>query len=225
MKTQFLTYSVVSLFILTLVSCNPKKYVEDKINETIAEELAGAAMGTDVETSNLSNAENSSGQLDLTVDGKSMSNKIKQPAFQITSNGKDSKDVLIASMLAAQTEDGKGNAIQFGISGDKSALKESMVINFEDVGKEGKVAPTLQIITTGEATDSNPMGMQITVVKTGTLKVVSFSDEEVKFEIDAMGGANTAETHDGKNLVPIKGTIVCKNPVMTFMGVKKAEIF
>jgi hypothetical protein len=225
MKTQILNCFVLSFFILTFVSCNAKKAAEDKINETIAEEVVGTMLGTDVETSNISDAEKATGQLDLTIDGKSISEKLNQPVFQIASGGGESEDVIIASMLSTQTQDNKGNAIQFGISGNKNLLKESMVINFEDVGKEGKVAPTLQIVNTGEPTDSNPLGMQITVVKTGTLKVVSFSDEEVKFEIDAMGGDNTAETHNGKNLVPIKGTIVCKNPIMTFMGVKKSEIF
>ncbi len=226
MKTQFLVYPVLSFFILTLVSCNPKKYVEDKINETIAEEITGAMIGTDVETSNISDTEKATGQVDLTIDGKHLNSKINQPVFQIASGGgKESEKVVIATMLSMQTQDEKESGLQFGISGNKSQLKTSMVINFEDVGKDDKVSPTLQIITTGKATDTNPMGMQIIVVKTGTLKVLSFSDEEVKFEIDAMGGPNTAETHEGKNLVPIKGTITCKYPVMTFMGVKKDEIF
>ena len=67
-------------------------------------------------------------------------------------------------------------------------------------------------------------GIRMVMTKSGTLKVVSFSDDEVVFEVDAMGG-ETADLTDDKNLKSVKGKIVCKSPVMTFIGVKKEDIF
>ena len=97
--------------------------------------------------------------------------------------------------------------------------RKPVVVNFEDTNSDEKVAPIFTIMTMSDE------GMKISVVKKGTLKVVEFSDEKVVLEIDAEGGENNVDTHEGKNLVPVKGTIVCENPMMTYIGVKKGEIF
>ena len=212
MKTQFLTYFVLSFFILAFVSCNPKKAIEERI----AKEMAGAMLGTDVETSNLSNAENASVEIDMKMDGKDIGFEESKPVFNIAAG---SDDQVIVAINFTQELEGKQHTLQLGVNGKKELLKTPLTANFEDVTGEGKVVPIFNIMT---ITDN---GMEMSTVKKGTFKVVEFSDEKVVIEIDAEGGKNTAETHEGKNLIPIKGTIVCKNPIMTFMGVKKEEIF
>ncbi|PIY09767.1 MAG: hypothetical protein COZ18_07335 [Flexibacter sp. CG_4_10_14_3_um_filter_32_15] len=216
MKTQILSYFILSFCVLSFTSCNPKKALEDKINETIAEKMVGAAMGTDVETSNMSNAENASAKVDITMDGKSLDFENTKPIVNIAAGSDD--EVIVAINIVQET-DGKQRTLQLGISGKKDLLKIPLTANFEDATEKGKVVPIFNIMT---ITDN---GIKMSTVKKGTFKVVEFSDEKVVFEIDAEGGENNVETHEGKNLVPVKGTIVCKNPVMTFIGVKKEEIF
>jgi len=216
MKTQILSYFILSFCVLSFTSCNPKKALEDKINETIAEKMVGAAMGTDVETSNMSNAENASAKVDITMDGKSLDFENTKPIVNIAAGSDD--EVIVAINIVQET-DGKQRTLQLGISGKKDLLKIPLTANFEDATEKGKVVPIFNIMT---ITDN---GIKMSTVKKGTFKVVEFSDEKVVFEIVAEGGENNVETHEGKNLVPVKGTIVCKNPVMTFIGVKKEEIF
>ena len=216
MKTQIINFFVLALFMAAFSSCNPKKAIEDKINETIAEEVAGAMLGTDVESSNLSNADKATAKIDVTMDGKSLGFENTKPIFQIAN---DSKDKAIVAMNFMKEKDGQQHNLQLGFTGKKNMIKVPMTVNFEDTNSDEKVAPILTIMTMSDE------GMKISVVKKGTLKVVEFSDEKVVLEIDAEGGENNAETHEGKNLVPIKGTIVCENPMMTYIGVKKDEIF
>ncbi|WP_375558714.1 hypothetical protein ACE193_13280 [Bernardetia sp. OM2101] len=216
MKTQILNCFFLTFFILTFAACNPKKALEDKINETIAEEIVSAGLGTDVETSNISNTENASAKVDITMDGKSLDFENAKPVFNIAAGSND--EVIVAINLVQETE-GKQRTLQLGISGKKELLKQSLTANFENKTSDGKVVPIFNIMT---ITDN---GIKMSTVKKGTFKVVEFSDEKVVLEIDAEGGENNAETHEGKNLVPVKGTIICENPVMTFMGVKKEEVF
>ncbi len=216
MKTQLFPYFVLTFFILVFASCNPKKALEDKINETIAEEVAGAILGTDVETSNISNIEKSTAMIDINIDGQKIDFQKSKPIFNIVS---DSKDNIILALTLVGEKNNKQYSLQFGINAQKELLKLPLVANFGDSQKDGKVAPLFNIT----ALKDKKMGI-ITVVE-GTMKVVEFSDEKVVFEIDAKGGKNNVETHEGKNLFPIKGKIVCKNPVMTLIGVKKEEIF
>ncbi|WP_291721240.1 hypothetical protein [Bernardetia sp.] len=216
MKTQIINFFVLALFMAAFSSCNPKKAIEDKINETIAEEVTGAMLGTDVETSNISNADKATAKIDVTMDGKKLDFKDAKPIFNIAN---DSKDKVIVAINLVQEKDGQQHTLQLGFNGKKSMLKAPMTANFEDTNSDEKVAPLFNLMTISDA------GMKISVVKKGTLKVVEFSDEKVVLEIDAEGGENNVETHEGKNLVPIKGTIVCENPMMTYIGVKKGEIF
>lgn len=216
MKIQIINFFVLAFFMATFSSCNPKKYVEDKINETIAEEVTGAMLGTDVETSNLSNADKATAKIDVTMNGKKIGFENAKPVFHIAN---DSKDKVVVAINFMQEKDGQQHNLQLGFTGKKSMMKAPMTINFEDTNSDEKVAPIFTIMTMDDT------GMKMSIVKKGTLKVVEFSDEKVLLEIDAEGGENNVDTHDGKNLVPVKGTIICKNPMMTYMGVKKDEIF
>jgi len=162
------------------------------------------------------NAENASAKVDITMDGKSLDFENTKPIVNIAAGSDD--EVIVAINIVQET-DGKQRTLQLGISGKKDLLKIPLTANFEDATEKGKVVPIFNIMT---ITDN---GIKMSTVKKGTFKVVEFSDEKVVFEIDAEGGENNVETHEGKNLVPVKGTIVCKNPVMTFIGVKKEEIF
>ncbi|AFM04054.1 hypothetical protein Fleli_1640 [Bernardetia litoralis DSM 6794] len=212
MKTQFVKYFILSFCILSFSSCNPKKAIEEKI----AKEMAGAMLGTDVDMSNIDESKESSVKVDMTMDGKTLDFSNPKSVFNIASGSND--EVIVAINIIQETN-GKQRTLQLGVSGKKSLLKLPLTANFEDVTEDGKVAPIFNIMTISDN------GMKISVAKKGTFKVIGFSDKKVVFEIDAEGGDNTAETHDGKNLVPIKGTIICENPIMTFIGVKKDEIF
>lgn len=215
MKTTLLSYFILSFSIFAFSSCNPKKALEDKINETIAEKVVGTAMGTDVETSNITNADKATAQIGVTIDGNALNFEEAKPIFNIV---KGDKDITMA-LTISETKENAQNAIQIGIIGKPETFKLPLTapITSDDVENQAKAQFNIVYI--------NDKGMEMKVTKSGTLKVVSFSDEEVVFELDAMGGENNVDTHEGKNLVPIKGKIVCKNPVMTFMGLKKDEIF
>lgn len=214
MKTHFLSYFILSFCIVSFSSCNPKKALEDKINETIAEKVVGAAMGTDVETSNLTNAEKASSQIGVTIDGNSLDIKNAIPAFNIVK----SNNSIIMAMTITETKDNAQNAIQISISGNPELFKMPLTSEITNEDKENQLKANFNVMYLTEN------GIRMVMTKSGTLKVVSFSDDEVVFEVDAMGG-ETADLTDDKNLKSVKGKIVCKSPVMTFIGVKKEDIF
>lgn len=220
MKNQFYISIILSSFIFTLFSCNSEKAETESetknINETIAEETVSKVLGTDVETSNISNAKDSSVEIELTMDGKALEFDNQEPVINIAA-GKD--DQVIVAIRFLKEEDGKQHSMQLGLGGKKEFLKLPLTANFKDKKVEQTVVPTFSMMT---MTDT---GMDMSIISKGTLKVVEFSDEKVILEIDAEGGKNTVETLEGKNLVPVKGTISFKNPVMTFIGIKKEEIF
>ena len=215
MKTKILTYSVLSFFILAFASCNPKKAIEDKINETIAEKVAGTMLGTDVESSNLSNAEKATAKIDVKMDGNPIGFENVKPILNIAGGGDDK--AVVAINFVQETE-GQQQTIQIGFSGKKDLFKVPMTANFGD-SQDDKVAPMFNIMMISDA------GMKIQTITKGTLKVVEFSEDKVVLEIDAEGGENNLDTHEGKNLVPVKGTIVCESPMTTYIGIKKEEIF
>jgi hypothetical protein len=64
-------------------------------------------------------------------------------------------------------------------------------------------------------------GLEIKMTNSGAVKVISFSDEEVVFEVDAKG----QELDENKTPFSITGKIVCKNLMATYIGLKKEEIF
>ncbi len=215
MKTQFLSCFILSFFVLTFTSCNPKKALEDKINETIAEEIAGAVMGTNVETSNITNADKATAQIGVTVDGNSLNFEKAQPIFNIVKGN----DGITMVFTLTETKENAQNSIQIGIIGKPELFKSPLTAQITTEDKENELKASFNIMYLNED------GFKMVVTKSGTLKVVSFSDDEVILEIDAMGGENNVETVEGKNLKPIKGKIVCKSPLMTFIGLKKEEIF
>lgn len=216
MKTNLLSCFILAFFILSFSSCNPKKAIEDKINETIAEEIVGAAMGTDIETSNLTNADKATAQIDLQVGTTTLTYKNAKPIFTIA---KGNNEEVTASLSLVEEGENAQRTIQIGLLGKKELFKTPLVANITTKDEEGQVKAIFSII------DMNESGMNLIMTKSGTLKVVSFSENEVVFEIDAEGGENNAETHEGKNLKSIKGKIICKNPMATYMGLKKEEIF
>ncbi len=216
MKTNLLSCFILSFFILSFSSCNPKKALEDKINETIAEEIVSAGLGTNVETSNLTNAEKATSEVDLKVGGTAITYKNAKPIFTIA---KGNNEDITCSLSLMEEGDNIQRTIQIALLGQKDLFKTPLTGSITTEDKEGQVKALFSIVDISES------GMNMTMAKSGTVKVVSFSDTEVIIEIDAEGGENTAETHEGKNLKSIKGRIVCKNPMATYMGLKKEEIF
>lgn len=214
MKTNLLSCLILAFFIFTFSSCNPKKALEDKINETIAEEIVGAAMGTDVETSNITNADKATAQIGVTVDGNSLDITKATPVFNIV---KSNNDVMMAITIT-ETKDNAQNAIQISVSGKPELFKMPLTSEITTEDKENQLKASFNVMYLTEN------GVRMIMTKSGTLKVVSFSDEEVVFEIDAMGG-ETADVAEDKNLKAIKGKIVCKTPLMTFIGLKKEDLF
>jgi hypothetical protein len=214
MKTNLLSCFILCFFVLTFTSCNPKKALEDKINETIAEEIAGAAMGTDVETSNITNADKATAQIGVTVDGNSLNFEKAQPIFNIVKGN----DGITMAFTLTETKENAQNSIQIGIIGKPELFKSPLTAQITTEDKENELKASFNIMYLNED------GIRMVMTKSGTLKVVSFSDDEVVLEIDAMGG-ETADVAEDKNLKPIKGKIVCKSPLMTFIGLKKEEIF
>ncbi len=216
MKTHFLSYFILSFCIVSFSSCNPKKALEDKINETIAEKIVGAATGVDVETSNMTNADKATAQIDIKVDGNSISYKNIKPIFTIA---KGNNEDMTFALSFVEEGDNAQRSIQIGLLGQKNLFKTPLSATITTEDKENQVKATFMIMDLSES------GIQMTMATSGTVKVVSYSDTEVILEIDAQGGENIAETHEGKNLKSIKGRIVCKYPMATYMGLEKGDIF
>lgn len=216
MKTNFLSYFILAFCILSFPSCNSKKALEDKINETIAEKVVSTAMGTDVETSNLTNADKAIAEIDIKIDGTTLRYKNAKPIFTIA---KGNNEDITCALSLVEEGDNTQRSIQIGLLGQKNLFKTPLSANITTEDKENQVKATFMVMDVSES------GIQMTMATSGTVKVVSFSDTEVILEIEAQGGENSAETHEGKNLKPIKGRIVCKNPMATYMGLKKEEIF
>jgi len=212
MKTNLLSCFILSFFILSFSSCNPKKAIEDKISETIAEKMAGTMLGTDVETSNLTNAENAKAEVDIKVDGKSITYKNAKPIFTIA---KGNNEDINCSLSLVEEGDNTTRTIQIGLLGQKNLFKTPLTANINTQDEEGQVKASFSIV------DFSESGMSAMMTKSGTIKVVSFSDEEVIFEIDAKG----EEMNESKTPFSITGKIVCKNPMATYIGLKKEEIF
>jgi hypothetical protein len=212
MKTNLLSCFILSFFIISFSSCNPKKALEDKLNETIAEKAIGAAMGTDVETSNTTNADKAISEIDLKVDGTAITYKNAKPIFTIA---KGNNEDITCSISLVEEGDNAQRTIQIGLLGQKNLFKTPLTAPITTKDEANQVKAIFSIMNLSES------GMEMKMTNSGTIKVISFSDEEVVFEIDAKG----EELNESKTPFSIKGKIVCKNPMATYMGLKKEEIF
>ncbi len=221
MKTQFLSCVILSFCVLFLSACNPKKAIEEKI----AKEMAGAMLGTDVDMSN-TDGKNASAKIDLKNGSQSINFNMESSVFQIMKDNKD--QVILSGMFGTpdnEKEDTK-HVIMFGIMGDASLLKGASIINFGEKEK-GKLNATLTLSTTGskEEMESKGMfGMKQNMVETGTVKIVKFTEEEIIFEFDATAKYLSMKEGESEENA-LTGTITCKNPLITFIGMKKEEVF
>lgn len=221
MNTKLLSCFTLSFFIFFLSSCNPKKAIEDKI----AKEVAGAMLGTDVDISNVDESKESSVKVDLKNGSQSINFTTKRPTFQIMKDNKG--EIIIAASIGKEAENKqeKGYSMLFGITGDASLMKGAKSIEFGEK-EEGKLTASLITTTLGteqEAKAGNMFG-EPTMIETGTLKLVEFSEEKIIFEIDAK--AKNLSMKEGENEEnSFTGTITCENPAITFIGIKKEEVF
>lgn len=215
MKPYFLNSFIFILFAALFSSCGSGKSLEEKVNETIAEEVAEAITGQELETSNISDIDKASVELSLEFGDKKLKELPEtKPVIQIIAgNGEDEGKVTIGTSVGAGTdkkEDGVGFTLN--LSGLKSELKLPTTIDLSK--KEGTLRGGVNAMYTIDKRIVAPLS------KSGTLTVSSFSDEEVVFEIDAV-----LEDPASKDMIPLKGKVICKKPMMSYVGVKKEEVF
>ena len=214
MKTNLLSCFILSFIILSFSSCNPKKALEDKVNETIAEEIAGAAMGTDVETSNMTNADKAKAEVDVKLNGTSIGFENSMPNFIITKSN-DGKLSFLCTLTEKTENENLHRTLNISYHGQKTLFTLPLTATITTRDEENKIKASFFI------TNLSEKGIEMKNTNAGTVKLISFSDEEVVFEIDAKG----EEMNESKTPFSLVGKIVCKNPIMTFMGLKKDEIF
>ncbi len=219
MKTQITTYFALSFLILAFYSCNPKKAIEEKI----AKEMAGAMLGTDVDMSNTDSSKPSSAKVDLKKGSESINFDLEGVVFNVM---KDNQGQLIMGTAIAQDKEDNKIMIMLGITGDASLIKGASAIEFGEK-KEGKLSATLTMNKTGSEEEmklKGMMGMKVTSVKSGTMELVKLTEEEIIFKINGVAEDMSMGDEEMKES-PFTGTITCKNPVITFMGMKKDEFF
>ena len=224
MKTQLVSYFILSFCVISLFACNPRKAIEEKI----AKEMAGAMLGTDIDVSNVDNSKPSSAIVNLKKGSESISFKTESAVFNVVKE--KSGNLSIGTSLLKEEEDSQGGAISIilGVTGDASLWKNSSTFNFDSQKKDkDKMAASIMINKVGseeEIKSKGMMGIQPTMVETGTMKIVKFTEEEIIFEIDAKAKDLSMKEEEVKEN-SITGTITCKNPIITFMGISKDEVF
>lgn len=207
---KLIKYSVFAFVLALFTSCGLK----ERASEAIAEKAMGAMLGTEVESSNLSKAAEATAEIDLTFAGQPVAFENPTPIINVAGG-----DKVTFALNIVQEEEGKQQSLQISVLGKKELFKLPMTAtigsNIPDDQAQGMV---------NMAAFTND-GMQMNIATKGTLTIKSYSEDQVVIEIDAEGGENNVETHEGKNLKPIKGKVICKSPVATYLGIKKEELF
>ena len=203
MKQTIYTLSMAFLLIASLSSCDPKKALEEKLEEVVANEIM----------------ENAG------IDGENITNVQPKGTFKVNYDGSEllnTEDAIASTqftseLMAFAVRNNNANiSLMAGLSLDPTKLKNTPLSVEMVQGSNREKKDNFTFMAT--------IGGQMYVMKEGTVTVENFSKEKLVMKIEGKGGLNSGDTHNGKGLKDMSVEVSCENPSYVFIGVKKEEV-